>query len=231
VSTIRLKRNPRGKYPNLINPVEISPGKRVFDIVVSILALIFIFPVMAIIAIAIWLDSPGPPLFIHDRIGRNGEVFRMFKFRTMQRDHNPERDKAHMKEYVAGMKDNSLRDIQRPIYKSPGCGHITRVGDILRKSSLDELPQLINILRGEMSLVGPRPNLPWEVEEYQDWHFQRLAVRPGLTGLAQVNGRSALPFDELVEWDLRYIGNMNLRQDLKILWRTVGVVLSAEAAG
>ncbi len=185
---------------------------------------------MAIIALAIILDSPGSPFFIQERVGKDRRRFRMVKFRTMRADHDDSRDRAFMQAYVAGrlnQGDEEQAFINKPIKK----GEITRVGRILRKTSLDELPQLVNVVRGEMSLIGPRPNVPWEVEEYQEWHFERLDVRPGITGYAQVYGRSSLSFDEIAARDIHYVRHIGLKMDLHILWRTFWIVFSGRGAG
>jgi len=186
---------------------------------------------MAVIAIAILLESPGPVFFLQRRVGRGGGRFRMYKFRTMSQDYDDRLDHAFMKAFVAGQIGREESTHSRPLYKPHDAAQITRVGRVLRKTSLDELPQIVNVLRGEMSLVGPRPNLPWEVEAYQDWHKERLEVLPGITGLAQVRGRSNLSFDSIVEYDLEYIRKQSLKLDVQILWWTVWWVLSGQGAG
>ncbi len=193
---------------------------------------------MGIIALIIVFDSPGSPFFIQERVGKDGRRFRLYKFRTMRCNHNDQYDRLFMQAYVRGeltalgeLNGNGTlgeRDaLNKPIKKR----EITRAGYFLRKSSLDELPQLINILKGEMSLVGPRPNVPWEVEHYADWHYERLKVLPGLTGLAQIHGRSTISFDEIAQYDLQYVQNANLRMDMAILLGTVRSVFSANGAG
>ncbi len=193
---------------------------------------LLIAPVAAIlfllIAFAIRLNSRGPVLFIQERIGKGGRAFKMIKFRTMQ--HNVDRDshRVFMKAFVNGQAETEGENaVFKPFQKS----HITGVGRILRKTSLDELPQLINVCKGEMSLVGPRPNVPWEVEEYQSIHQERLEVLPGITGLAQVRGRSGISFDRIVEYDIEYIENQSLGMDVKVLWWTVASVLFGKGAG
>jgi lipopolysaccharide/colanic/teichoic acid biosynthesis glycosyltransferase len=185
---------------------------------------------MVIIAIAIKLDSSGPVFFVQERVGRYGRRFRMYKFRTYSHSHDPRTDQAFMKAYISG-KVSSTDEPTRPRYKPNNQGQITRLGSLLRKTSLDEIPQIINILLGEMSLIGPRPNIPWEVETYQLWHTERLDVLPGITGLAQVKGRSNLGFDELVRYDIHYVRNQSLVMDLKILWWTVLTVVTGLGAG
>lgn len=189
--------------------------------------------VMAIIAIAIKLDSPGPVFFVQERVGRYGKRFKMYKFRTFAHNYDPKTDQAFMKAYIAGQvggkPDTGVTT--KPLFKPNNRSHITRLGRFLRKTSLDETPQIINILRGEMSLIGPRPNIPWEVETYQLWHTERLDVLPGITGLAQVKGRSNLCFDDLVRYDIHYVRNQSLIMDFKILWWTLLTVLSGRGAG
>jgi lipopolysaccharide/colanic/teichoic acid biosynthesis glycosyltransferase len=198
-----------------------------------ILCLVFVpilLVLMAVITIAIKLDSPGPAFFVQERIGRHGRRFRIYKFRTLSHNHDTQADRAFMQAYISGKVAGSGAPA-RPRYKPDNRGRITRLGHFLRKTSLDEIPQIINILRGEMSLIGPRPNIPWEVDVYQWWHVERLKVLPGITGLAQVKGRSNLSFDKLVRYDIYYVRNQSLILDLKILWWTVLAVLLGRGAG
>jgi lipopolysaccharide/colanic/teichoic acid biosynthesis glycosyltransferase len=207
---------------------EYEIAKRVIDLALCLLALPLAFPLMAICALAVRLDSPGPVLFIQKRIGKGGRPFCLFKFRTMRHNIDDSSHRAFMKAFVNGQigGDGNGQEIYKPIQAS----QVTRVGRILRKTSLDELPQLINVLRGEMSLVGPRPNVPWEVEEYRSWHNERLEVLPGVTGLAQVRGRSGINFDSIVKYDIEYIEKRSLSLDLKILWWTVSSVVLGKGA-
>lgn len=205
--------------------------KRVMDMAICLLLLPVLLPIMALIAIAIRLDSPGPILFVRERIGRGGKPFPMLKFRTMYHTHNEQADRSFMQAYITG-KIQTVEEIPtKPRYKPDHANRITRVGAFLRKTSLDELPQIFNVLRGEMSLVGPRPNVPWEVEVYQGWHTERLEVLPGITGLAQVKGRSDISFDTLVRYDLKYIRKQCLSLDLKIMLDTFLVIFSGRGAG
>ena len=198
---------------------EYQIAKRVMDVVLCLLLLPVTLPLMAICALAIRIDSPGPALFIHERMGKGGRRFRMYKFRTMPHNLDDRSHRVIMKAYVNGrIGDNGGG---RKTYKPSQASQITWVGRILRKTSLDELPQMINVLKGEMSLVGPRPNVPYEVEEYRFWHHERLEVLPGITGLAQVRGRSNIVFDRIVEYDVDYIARWSLALDLKILWWTL----------
>lgn len=223
-------------------------AKRVMDLVICVFLLPVILPVMAIVALAISLDSPGPVFFIQERVGKGGRTFRIYKFRTMQYKVDDSSHRTYMKAFVRGQigKDENVTNhhrafvkafVARPpekahkeIYKPFESSQVTRVGRILRRTSLDELPQLINVFKGEMSLVGPRPNVPSEVEEYRPWHHERLEVLPGITGLAQVRGRSSINFDSIVDYDVEYIQNQSLMMDLKILWWTLTAVLRARGS-
>jgi exopolysaccharide biosynthesis polyprenyl glycosylphosphotransferase len=193
--------------------------KRVMDIVIATMALILGAPVLALIALAIRLDSPGPVIFHQTRVGAGGKPFEIFKFRSMVEGAEAEQEQLR-----------DLNEADGPIFKIRDDPRITRVGRFLRRTSLDELPQFWNVLRGEMSLVGPRPPTPREVEGYQEWHKRRLDGRPGLSGLWQVSGRSLLSFDETVLLDIYYIENWSLWLDFKILLRTVPTVLFGEGA-
>lgn len=193
--------------------------KRAIDVVVSATILLFLSPLILLTAALIKLESPGPALFRQTRIGRNGNPFTLYKFRSMRPEAEEELSEVH--------DLNEAEGVFFKIRKDPRC---TRVGKVLRRFSLDELPQMYNILRGEMSLVGPRPALPKEVERYKEWHRQRLGVPPGLTGLWQVMGRSNLTFDEMVMLDLFYNENWSLWLDLKIMLMTIPTVLSGRGA-
>jgi lipopolysaccharide/colanic/teichoic acid biosynthesis glycosyltransferase len=193
--------------------------KRVFDLVAGCLLLLASVPVFALLAAVIKLDSPGPVLFNQVRVGRNGVLFIMYKFRTMRTD--AEKLKQEL------MEHNEAGGV---IFKMKRDPRITRVGRILRKLSLDELPQVMNVVRGEMSIVGPRPPVPSEVAEYTPADRRRLEARPGLTCLWQVSGRSDIPFDGQVSLDVEYIETRSLWQDLVILVRTVPAVLLGKGA-
>lgn len=176
-------------------------------------------PLFLLTALAIRLEGPGPVFYSQERVGKDGQIFRVWKFRSMI----PNAD--HLK---AQLVTQQGLDPRHPKVKNDP--RITRVGSVIRRLSLDELPQIINILNGEMSLVGPRPPTPDEVALYEPWHRQRLAITGGLTGLWQVSGRSDVPFEEMVLLDLYYIENWSLLLDLQILLRTIPHVLFAEGA-
>jgi exopolysaccharide biosynthesis polyprenyl glycosylphosphotransferase len=206
--------------------------KRLLDILGATVLLVLVSPLMIVIAVAVKLSSPGPIIFKQQRVGRGGVPFKFYKFRSMRTDGD---DSAH-REYVAKLIAGKLNEINQgeadnPVYKMRGDKRITPIGKIIRKTSIDELPQLINVLKGEMSLVGPRPPIPYEAEKYESWHMRRLQeVRPGLTGLWQVEGRSKTSFDDMVRLDLRYIRNWSLWLDFKILFKTVAVVVRCDGA-
>jgi len=205
------------------------PWKRAIDVVICLSVLPFLLVLMGMIALLIVLDTPGSPFFVQERIGKGGRPFRLFKFRTMRVDYRDEKDQAYMRAFVSGQlieKTKGQDAINKPIRTQD----ITRVGRILRKASLDELPQVFNVLGGEMSLIGPRPNVPWEVECYKEWHRERLAVLPGISGLAQVQGRSTLSFDEIAAYDIEYVRTMSLSTDMTILVSTVRSVFSGKGA-
>jgi lipopolysaccharide/colanic/teichoic acid biosynthesis glycosyltransferase len=193
---------------------------RAFDVLVSSLLLTVLAPLMAIIAIGVRAESAGPAIFRQARTGRHGRTFTMLKFRTM-------RVKAPVREAA-----KTIEDFDSFVYASSGerDDRITRLGAVLRATSLDELPQLVNVLRGEMSLVGPRPELPELAAQYPAKYRARLAVPPGITGLAQVNGRSDLSYGTTMAYDLDYVETRSLRTNVAILWRTVGAVMNRRGA-
>jgi lipopolysaccharide/colanic/teichoic acid biosynthesis glycosyltransferase len=223
MAVTELKQEEQARDHEAANSRYYSYGKRVLDLVICISSLVLLLPFMALISIAIVINSPGSPIFIQERVGKNGKRFWMYKFRTMQSDYDCEADRAFMQAYIAGKLDEDTVDAE--VYKPDNKSKITKFGKILRVTSLDELPQIINIIKGEMSLIGPRPNVPWEVEKYLDWHQERLQVLPGITGLAQVRGRSSLTFDDLVKYDIEYIEKLSFKNDMQIFWLTVLLVL------
>jgi exopolysaccharide biosynthesis polyprenyl glycosylphosphotransferase len=206
-----------------LQQTQISQGalivKRAIDIVGSIILLILVAPLMLVVILAIRIDSPGPAVFRHRRVGRSGQEFRIYKFRSM----------------IQGAEElqselEPLNEADGPLFKIRDDPRLTRVGRFLRRTSIDELPQLFNILRGEMSLVGPRPGTPEEVEKYEPWQRERLSIWPGLTGLWQVSGRSNVPFAEMCQLDIYYIENWSLSLDLRILLRTIPYVIFRHGA-
>ena len=204
-------------------------AKRCIDTVFAVALLVLLAPFLALVALAIRLDSPGPAIFRQKRVGRWGREFTLFKFRSMYADADEEVHRQFAAQYINGHKAGGEQSANgRLVFKPNGDKRITRVGRWLRRTSLDELPQLLNVLRGEMSLIGPRPAVSYEVEQYSHWHMQRLAVLPGLTGLAQISGRSGLTFEKIVRLDLEYIEKRSLALDLVILAKTIPVVVKAK---
>src|ERR1700737_1591376 len=193
--------------------------KRLLDVGVSVLLLTLATPIIVLAAIAIKLTSPGSVLFKQERIGLNGRIFTLYKFRTMIENASQRREEV-----------NHLNQMTGPVFKAAADPRVTTVGRILRKFSLDELPQLWNVLRGDMSLVGPRPPIPEEVRSYHRWHRRRLSMKPGLTCLWQISGRNNVDFDRWMKLDLQYIDNWSPSLDLKILLRTIPAVLSGRGA-
>lgn len=218
-------------YPDLLSPKEevksLLRVKRAMDIAGSLLMLGLCLPLFLIIALAIKLSSRGPVLFRQVRIGQYGRHFTFLKFRSMQVNNDPKEHREYVTRLIAGEADqiSSATNGDR-VYKIANDKRVTRVGAFLRKTSLDELPQFLNVLYGDMSLVGPRPPLPYELAAYQTWHRRRvLQVKPGITGLWQVTGRSRVRFDDMVRLDLRYAMSWSPWLDLKILLRTPGAVI------
>ncbi|MBW1806366.1 MAG: sugar transferase [Deltaproteobacteria bacterium] len=198
------------------------------DVLVTSLALFFLCPVLFVIGSIIKMNSPGPALYPGRAVGRGGREFTMYKFRSMKIDNTNSSHKGYVTKLIKDELDEE--DKKNGVFKISDDSRVTSVGRFLRKFSLDELPQLINVLKGDMSLVGPRPCLPYEYELYKDWHKKRLSIQPGITCLWQVAGRSAVSFEDMVILDLYYIYNRNLMMDLNILYETVFVVLGKKGA-
>jgi lipopolysaccharide/colanic/teichoic acid biosynthesis glycosyltransferase len=209
-----------------------SVVKRAMDIVGSFIGLLLFSPMMFLTAAAIKLNSRGPVIFRQSRLGIKGVRFQFYKFRSMYWNTD---DRIH-REYVSNLIKGEHEKVnqgeeENPLYKMKSDPRVTPVGKIIRKTSIDELPQFLNVLKGEMSLVGPRPPLSYEVEKYEPWHLRRvLEVKPGITGLWQVDGRSKTSFDDMVRLDLRYAQTWSLWLDIKILLKTVGAVLRSDGA-
>jgi exopolysaccharide biosynthesis polyprenyl glycosylphosphotransferase len=204
--------------------------KRGLDVLGSLALLVILSPVMVLIAILVKATSRGPVFFRQERIGQRGKRFTMLKFRSMR----PDAGNAIHKDYVTWFIKSSAEAKDAAgagVFKITNDPRITTIGRILRNTSLDEFPQFINVLRGEMSLVGPRPPLPYEVEQYKPWHLRRvLEAKPGITGLWQVTGRSRTTFDEMVRLDIRYARSVSLWTDIKILLATPKAVISGKGA-
>ena len=194
-------------------------AKRVFDILIVVFVLPLALPLMAVSALMVYLEDGSPIIFRQTRVGRNGRLFEIYKFRTMIKNADQLRIQVEKRDSLG-----------RLLYKSKDDPRVTRVGRVLRRFSLDELPQLFNVLSGTMSLVGPRPEVPSLVEKYEPWQYQRFSVLPGITGWWQINGRSDKPMHLHTEEDLHYIQNSSLWLDLQIIVRTVWVVIVGKGA-
>ncbi len=221
-------------YPDLLHRHASQSAahtiKRLIDIVGSAAALLFLAPVFLVVAVLVKLSSKGPILFQQERLGQFGKPFTFLKFRSMYVDNDHKVHQTFIKRVIKGEHDGISEDGNKLVYKMTNDPRITRVGRIIRRASLDELPQFINVLKGEMSLVGPRPPIAYECEVYDIWHRRRvLEVKPGITGLWQVKGRSRVRFDEMVRLDLQYARNWSLWLDFQILLKTPRALFSDDA--
>ena len=193
--------------------------KRAFDLSVSLAAVILLVPIIPLVAIMIKLDTAGPVLFRQERVGKNGRIFKFYKFRSMYA--GAEQRKKEIE---------ALNEQDGPVFKARSDPRVTNVGKFLRRSSLDEIPQIFNVVKGDMSVVGPRPPLPSEVEHYQPWHRRRLEVTPGITCLWQISGRSHLSFNEWMRLDMEYLKQRSIKTDLLILLKTIPAVIARKGA-
>lgn len=206
-------------------------AKRLIDIVGSFGMLVILSPLLLVIALAVKLTSKGPVLFRQQRVGRYGKTFVFLKFRSMYVNNDTTVHEVYVKKMIASEAEPQSTNSDKPVFKIVNDKRITPLGRFLRKTSLDELPQFLNVLKGDMSLVGPRPPIPYELAAYQTWHRRRLlAVKPGITGLWQVTSRSAVKFDDMVRLDLRYASTWTPWLDVKILLRTPGAVIKGSGA-
>ena len=193
--------------------------KRAFDLIVGSGILLLLLPVIPLVALMIRLDSEGPAFYRQERIGKGGRPFRFYKFRSMRAD--SDRLRADLE---------SRNELSGPVFKMKNDPRVTAVGQFLRRSSLDEIPQIFNVLKGDMSIVGPRPALPGEVARYEAWHRRRLDVKPGITCLWQVTGRSHVGFDEWMRLDIEYMSRRSLRTDVAIFLKTIPAVIARRGA-
>lgn len=193
--------------------------KRLIDIVCSLFALIILAPVLLLVAAAIKLESKGPVIFAQERVGLNNKLFKMYKFRSMV---------ANAEELKEKLTDQNERN--GPMFKIKNDPRVTRVGRFIRRTSIDELPQLVNILKGEMSIVGPRPSLPYEVKQFEPWMLDRLKVKPGLTCYWQVEGRDDIEFEDWMKLDVKYVKDRNMILDFKLIFKTFFVFLGDKNA-
>ena len=207
------------KFENKQNLKVYEICKRTIDIIGAGLGLILLSPIIAVVACAVKFTSKGPVFFSQKRVGKNGELFEMYKFRSMVV--NAEELKENLEEQ---------NEMSGPMFKIKDDPRITKVGKFIRKTSIDELPQLWNILKGDMSLVGPRPSLPKEVEQFDNWMFKRLSVRPGLTCYWQVSGRNNIDFEDWMKLDIKYVEERNFWIDIKLIFKTVFVLFGDKNA-
>lgn len=193
--------------------------KRLFDVILSLMGIILLSPIFIIVIIAIKIDSKGKAFFVQERVGLKGNIFRMYKFRSMVVD-------------AEELKKNLMtqNEMGGPMFKMKEDPRVTRVGRFIRKTSIDELPQLFNVLKGDMSLVGPRPSLPSEVKEFETWMMERLAVKPGITCYWQVSGRNNIDFIDWMKLDIKYVREKNIWIDVKLIFKTVFVLFGDEHA-
>ncbi|TGY42345.1 sugar transferase [Clostridium sartagoforme] len=204
---------------NKENRLMYNATKRLMDILLSLLGLIIVSPILLIVAILIKLESSGPIIFSQKRVGLNGKEFNMFKFRSMVQNAEELKEKLQKQNEMSG-----------PMFKMKEDPRVTKVGRFIRKTSIDELPQLINILKGEMSLVGPRPSLPKEVAKFEPWMLERLNVKPGLTCYWQVSGRNNIDFEDWMKLDIKYVKDRNLGLDIKLIFKTFFVLFGDKNA-
>lgn len=193
--------------------------KRLIDIIASICGLIILFPILVMVAIVIKIESKGPIIFSQDRVGLNGSKFKMYKFRSMIVDAERYKEKL--------LEQNEMNG---PMFKIKNDPRVTKVGKFIRRTSIDELPQLLNILKGDMSLVGPRPSLPKEVEKFSPWMLERLNVKPGLTCYWQISGRNDIQFEDWMKLDIKYVKERGILLDLRLVIRTFFVLFGDEHA-
>ena len=207
------------KFENKQNLKVYEICKRTIDIIGAGLGLILLSPIIAVVACAVKVTSKGPIFFSQKRVGKNGELFEMYKFRSMV---------VNAEELKENLEDQN--EMSGPMFKIKDDPRVTKVGKFIRKTSIDELPQLWNVLKGDMSLVGPRPSLPKEVEQFDNWMFKRLSVRPGLTCYWQVSGRNNIDFEDWMKLDCRYVDERNLWIDIKLIFKTVFVLFGDKNA-
>jgi lipopolysaccharide/colanic/teichoic acid biosynthesis glycosyltransferase len=204
--------------------------KGLIDFLSAFIALLVLSPLLLLIAIAIKIDSRGEIIYRREQVGKDGRMFTGYKFRTMKTDNDDSEYKEYLVKYILENAPYKVDYNGKLVYKVTGDPRVTKLGTLLRKTNLDELPQFINVLKGEMSIVGPRPDIPFAVNMYDDWHRQRLLVKPGITGLWQVCGRKSLSFEDMVRLDIKYINKESLLWDTKIFVLTIGTVLRGDGS-
>jgi lipopolysaccharide/colanic/teichoic acid biosynthesis glycosyltransferase len=204
--------------------------KSILDHLLAFLVLVILSPLLLFIAIVIKLDSPGDPILRQERIGKDGRIFTLYKFRSMYINPDDTKYKAFLQEYIKGNVSGQLSENKEDTYELIKDPRVTRFGAILRKTNLDELPQFFNILKGDMSIVGPRPDIPFAVAMYKDHHLKRLRVTPGITGLWQVSERKKMSFEDMIRLDIAYIERKSLLLDIKIMFLTVRTILKGDGS-
>ena len=209
----------KGKVPFL---------KRALDLILTFLILIAFSPWLLLIMLAIKIGSPGPVFHKQIRLGERGKPFRFYKFRSMSVNTDDAEHRSYVKNLIKAGSPYRVDENDKPLFKISDDGRVTRVGKLIRRYSVDEFPQLLNVLRGEMSLVGPRPPLPHEYKDYSDWYRKRLDGTPGITGLWQVSGKNRISFEDMVRLDIYYLKNWSLWLDIKIILRTIPTMLRGE---
>lgn len=211
-------------------PAALGIAYRTLDVMIGLVCVVFAAPVLLAACIAIRLEGGGPAIFRQRRLGRDRQPFTLHKFRTMRAEADPDVHRRYVQQLIAGEESTHCGEDGQDLYKLAADDRVTRVGSALRRSSLDELPQIFDVLRGHMSLVGPRPVIPYEAELYPAAYSRRFAVKPGMTGLWQVNGRSERTYHEMVELDIAWVERRSLRLYLSILARTPWVLISRRGA-
>jgi lipopolysaccharide/colanic/teichoic acid biosynthesis glycosyltransferase len=207
-----------------------SIGKGLLDRLLALLAVLVLLPVLTIIALCVRLDSPGGAIYRREQVGKNGKKFTAYKFRSMRINNDDREYKAYLVKYILDNKPYQVDENGKGIFKVVDDPRVTKIGGLLRRTNLDELPQLFNVLRGEMSFVGPRPDIPYSVNMYKEWHRKRLEVIPGITGLWQVSGRKCLSFEDMVRMDLEYIEKRSMVFDIRIMLLTIGTILKGDGS-
>ncbi len=238
VALVKPKPDDMNQHPNLVVPPPSQKIafalKRMIDIVGSLCAIVLLAPVFLLVAVLIKMSSPGGVLFKQERVGLSGKKFMFLKFRSMYANNDPTSHKEFVRKLIQGNKADHIQSVgaqQGKSFKITDDPRVTSIGKFIRRTSIDELPQFFNVLKGDMSLVGPRPPIPYECEEYDIWHRSRvLDMKPGITGLWQVAGRSATAFDDMVRMDIKYVRQWSLLLDMKILFKTPLVVLTCRGA-
>lgn len=216
--------------PKQVHSFE-AKTKRIYDLLVATFVLLLTSPIYLVVSLSIKYSSRGSVLYAQRRVGQKGELFTLYKFRTMKANSDDEVHRNYVTKLIGGeIKKENLTQDEKWRYKLNHDPRITRLGGFLRTWSLDELPQLFNVIKGDMSMVGPRPPIPYEVEKYSAWQLQRLDALPGITGLWQVNGRSRTNFDDMVRMDIQYIRNSSFLQDIKISLKTFKAIYSRDGA-